>query len=287
MTDQLTTYDPATDEIIETFPVDDDATVAEAVDRARVAARWWDDVGADVRRQRMLAWKGVVTRRMDELAQLVHRENGKPVDDALLEILATIDHLDWAAKHAQRVLRRRWVRTTLLTSNQTASLEYLPLGVVGVIGPWNFPVFTPMGSIVYALAAGNAVVFKPSELTPAVGAWLVRTFGDVVPEQPVLQLVTGDGSDRHRAVPRRRRQAGVHRLDGHRQAGHGGLRGDADARPARVRRQGRDGHRRGRRPRLPPPTRPRGARSPTPVRPASGSSACTSTRPSMTTSSHG
>ena len=194
MTDQLTTYDPATDEIIETFPVDDDVTVAEAVDRARVAARWWDDIGPDVRRQRMLAWKGVVTRRMDELAQLVYRENGKPVDDALLEILATIDHIDWAAKHAQRVLRRRWVRTTLLTSNQTASLEYLPLGVVGVIGPWNFPVFTPMGSIVYALAAGNAVVFKPSELTPAVGAWLVRTFGDVVPEQPVLQLITGDGS---------------------------------------------------------------------------------------------
>ena len=159
-----------------------------------MAARWWDDVGPDVRRERMLAWKGVVTRRIDELAQLVHRENGKPVDDALLEILATIDHVDWAAKHAQRVLRRRRVRTTLLTANQTASLEYLPLGVVGVIGPWNFPVFTPMGSIVYALAAGNAVVFKPSELTPAVGAWLVRTFGDVVPEQPVLQLVTGDGS---------------------------------------------------------------------------------------------
>jgi acyl-CoA reductase-like NAD-dependent aldehyde dehydrogenase len=63
--------------------------------------------------------------------------------------------------------------------------------VVGVIGPWNYPVFTPMGSIVYALAAGNAVVFKPSELTPAVGSWLVSSFAEVVPEQPVLQLITG------------------------------------------------------------------------------------------------
>jgi acyl-CoA reductase-like NAD-dependent aldehyde dehydrogenase len=77
--------------------------------------------------------------------------------------------------------------------NQAATLEYQPLGVVGVIGPWNYPVFTPMGSIAYALAAGNAVVFKPSELTPAVGDWLVNSFAEVVPEQPVLQLITGAG----------------------------------------------------------------------------------------------
>jgi acyl-CoA reductase-like NAD-dependent aldehyde dehydrogenase len=70
--------------------------------------------------------------------------------------------------------------------------------VVGVIGPWNYPVFTPVGSIAYALAAGNAVVFKPSELTPATGEWLVRSFGEALEafgsSQPVLQLVTGPGS---------------------------------------------------------------------------------------------
>ncbi|HTY73051.1 MAG TPA: aldehyde dehydrogenase family protein [Actinomycetes bacterium] len=194
MTSVLTTYDPATEQAIEVFPVHDAASVAEVVDRARVAARWWEDIGAEERRARLLAWKGVVVRRLDELAQLVHRENGKPLADAQLEILACVDHMDWAARNAARVLRRRHVRRSLLMINQAATLEYLPLGVIGVIGPWNFPVFTPMGSIVYALAAGNAVVFKPSELTPAVGSWLVRTFGEVVPEQPVLQLVTGDGS---------------------------------------------------------------------------------------------
>lgn len=189
----LTTHDPATDEVIETFSVDDGASIAEAVDRARVAARWWEDLGVDARRERLLAWKGVLARRIEEIAQLIHRENGKPVDDAILEMFVSIDHLDWAARHAGKVLGRRRIRTTLLTANNSASLEYLPLGVVAVIGPWNFPVFTPMGSIAYALAAGNAVVFKPSELTPAIGAWLVRTFGEVVPEQPVLQLLTGDG----------------------------------------------------------------------------------------------
>ena len=83
--------------------------------------------------------------------------------------------------------------------NQAASVEYQPLGVIGVIGPWNYPVFTPMGSIGYALAAGNAVVFKPSELTTGVGQWLVQSFTEVLSEvfgdtEPVLQLVTGRGA---------------------------------------------------------------------------------------------
>jgi acyl-CoA reductase-like NAD-dependent aldehyde dehydrogenase len=72
-------------------------------------------------------------------------------------------------------------------------VEYLPLGVVGVIGPWNYPVFTPMGSISYALAAGNAVVFKPSEYTPGVGVWLANSFAEAVPGHPVFQVVTGHG----------------------------------------------------------------------------------------------
>ena len=139
------------------------------------------------------AWKGVLARRATELAELVHRENGKPVADALLEITLAVDHLEWAASHARRVLGRRKVPSGLTAANQTAWLEYAPLGVVGVIGPWNYPVFTPMGSIAYALAAGNAVVFKPSEHTPAVGEWLVRTFQEAVPQEPVLSLVTGFG----------------------------------------------------------------------------------------------
>ncbi len=191
--ERFTSYDPATGEPLDSWPVDDQASVAEVVDRARLAALWWADLGFDGRRDRLLAWNGVLTRRMRELAQLIHRENGKPIADATLEIIGTIDHLDWAAKHAKKELDLRSVRPSLLSINQQALLEYQPLGVVGVIGPWNYPVFTPMGSISYALAAGNAVVYKPSELTPAIGAFLVRMFGEVVPEHPVLQLVTGDG----------------------------------------------------------------------------------------------
>jgi acyl-CoA reductase-like NAD-dependent aldehyde dehydrogenase len=194
----LETVNPATGEVLATFPVHGRRQVDAAVAGAREAAVWWDGLGWSGRRIRMLAWKSHLTRYMERLAQLVHEETGKPLDDARLEIILAILHIDWAAKHARRELGPRRVRAGLFSFHQAATVEYQPLGVVGVIGPWNYPVFTPVGSIAYALAAGNAVVFKPSELTPATGDWLVRSFREALgvfgEVQPVFQLVTGDGS---------------------------------------------------------------------------------------------
>jgi acyl-CoA reductase-like NAD-dependent aldehyde dehydrogenase len=184
---------PATGEVVGTFPLDGPEQVAAAVARARRAAAGWRELSFEGRRRRLLAYKALLVRRTDALVALVHRENGKPDADALIEVLLIADHLDWAARKAARVLGPRRVPSTLLLANHGASVEYQPLGVVGVIGPWNYPVFTPLGSIVYALAAGNAVVFKPSELTPAVGCFLADTFAEAVPDQAVFQVVTGDG----------------------------------------------------------------------------------------------
>jgi acyl-CoA reductase-like NAD-dependent aldehyde dehydrogenase len=195
----LETVNPATGEVLATFPEQSRREVDAVVAAAREAAVWWAGLGPSGRRIRLLAWKSHLTRYMGRLAQLVHTETGKPLDDAKLEIILAILHIDWAARHAHRVLRPRRVRSGLAAINQAATVEYLPLGVVGVIGPWNYPVFTPIGSIAYALAAGNAVVFKPSELTPATGDWLVRSFGEALgifseAPPPVLQLITGAGS---------------------------------------------------------------------------------------------
>ena len=184
---------PATGEVVGTYPVHTADDVAAAVARAREAATWWAAQGPAGRRKVLEQWKGVLTRRAPQLADVMHRETGKPHSDAMLELVLAIDHVAWAAKRAAKVLGPRRVSPGLLMSNHSATLEYAPLGVIGVIGPWNYPVFTPMGSIVYALAAGNAVVFKPSEYTPGVGRWLVDSFADIVPDHPVLQLVTGLG----------------------------------------------------------------------------------------------
>lgn len=191
----LDSRDPRTDEVIETYPVHTEADVRRAVTDAREGALAWRTLTPRRRREVLLAWRADLARRVDELAGVVSRETGKPLDDARLEVALVIDHVHWAAHHAEKVLGRRPVHAGLLMANQRASVAHKPYGVVGVIGPWNYPAFTPMGSIVYALAAGNAVVFKPSELTPGVGRWLVDSFATVAPAgAAVLSLVTGYGA---------------------------------------------------------------------------------------------
>ena len=191
--DTFVSLNPATGETIATYPIHTAAEVDSAVIRARAAAAWWRDLGFDGRKHRLLAWKGLIARQSEQLCELMHVENGKPHEDALLEILLVTDHLDWAARNAEKLMKPRRVGGTLLQIDHAGYLEYLPAGVVGVIGPWNYPLHTPMGSISYALASGNAVVFKPSEYTTGVGVRLAELFAEVVDEEPVLQVITGKG----------------------------------------------------------------------------------------------
>ena len=184
---------PITGDVVGTHPVHTTEEVEAAVARAHEAAAWWSALSYDERADLLTKWKGVITRRIAQLADVVHQETGKPHSDATLEAALALDHIAWAAKHAKKVLGRHKVPSGMVMANQAATVQYQPLGVVGVIGPWNYPVFTPMGSISYALAAGNAVVFKPSELTPGVGQWLAATFAEVIPDHPVFQVVTGLG----------------------------------------------------------------------------------------------
>src|SRR6266540_2075183 len=189
----LLSTNPATGAEVGRFPVASADDVAAAVARAREAGRWWASLGFAGRRQRLLRFRSLMANRLTDLAKLMHDETGKPVAEAIVEAAGAIDHVAWAARNARRVLGPRRVSSSLMQAEYSSHLEYLPYGVVGVIGPWNYPVLTPLGSIGYALAAGNAVVFKPSEYTPAVGQWLVDVFAEVVPEQPVLQVVHGTG----------------------------------------------------------------------------------------------
>jgi acyl-CoA reductase-like NAD-dependent aldehyde dehydrogenase len=190
---QLVSSNPASGDEVGRFPVATQADVAAAVSRAREAAVWWSGLGFAERRTRLLRFRSVLANRLPEISALVSRETGKTMVDAVSEVATATDHIAWAARNARRVLRLRRVRASLLQIEYTARLEYQPLGVVGVIGPWNYPVYTPMGSLAYAVAAGNAVVFKPSEYTPAVGQWIVDRFAEIVPEHPVLQVVHGMG----------------------------------------------------------------------------------------------
>ncbi|KQZ68626.1 aldehyde dehydrogenase [Nocardioides sp. Root151] len=186
---------PADDALVDSFPVMGEDDVRAVVATARTASTWWRELGFDGRAARLAAWRRHMWRRVDEVADLIHRENGKPLDDAVLEVVLTVEHLHWAAGNAGKVLRSHKVNPGPLFSNYAARVDYDPLGVVGVIGPWNYPLYAPNSAVAFALAAGNTVVLKPSEFTPAVSRWYVDAFAAANPDAPagVLSLVTGFG----------------------------------------------------------------------------------------------
>jgi len=199
--------DPVNDEILATFPVYTQDDVSRVVTAAQEAAPGWQVLGFSGRRKVLLTWSKLLTDRIEECASLISRETGKPKSDAALEATLAIGHLSWAARNAHEVLRPQNRKPGILMANMSATVERSPFGVVGVIGPWNYPIFTPMGSIAYALAAGNTVVFKPSEFTPSVGVWLANTFAEISPDESIFSVITGLG-DTGRALC----ESGVNKL---------------------------------------------------------------------------
>ena len=184
-------FDPRTGEVIASYQNFSQGEVFTVVDNAQTAASRWQEFGFTARKRVLLKWAAYITKNQKEISQLIATECGKPLGDASLEVSIAIDHIAWAAKHAQQIMRKQDRPVGLLMFNMKAQVQRSALGVVGVIGPWNYPIFTPMGSIAYALAAGNAVVFKPSEFTPGVGKWLADSFSKVAPFENIFTTITG------------------------------------------------------------------------------------------------
>jgi len=192
-TDRLQSFNPATGEAIGSVPIHTQAEVDAAVARARVAANSWSGLSFAARTEELVAFRKAIANHADELAELLHRENGKPELEALTEVMMALGHIQHATGRAESAMAPRRVSAGLL-ANFRATISYHPLGVVGVIGPWNYPLFTPMGSIAYALAAGNAVVWKPSELTPLLAVKVAEIAQKTFALPDLLQVVTGAGA---------------------------------------------------------------------------------------------
>lgn len=184
-------HNPATGEVVGTYPIYSAKEVAQVVARAREASIAWEKLGFAGRKKVLLSWSNFIINNIDQIASLVSLETGKPLGDAKLETSIAVSHIGWAARHAEEIMRTSYRAPGALMANMSATVERSPLGVVGVIGPWNYPIFTPVGSIVYALAAGNTVVFKPSEYTPGVGVWLQESFSAIAPFADIFTTITG------------------------------------------------------------------------------------------------
>ena len=192
MTD-FESLNPRTGEIIARHENSNKEAVNSAVAKAAKSFETWGSLKYSERRRILLTWKREISNSSEDFAQLIALETGKPIGDARLEVSIAIAHLGWAAKKAEYYLKASRRKPGLLMFNMQAEVHRIPYGVIGVIGPWNYPMFTPMGSIAYALAAGNTVVFKPSEFTPGVGKMLEDSFNKISKVPNVLQTVTGLG----------------------------------------------------------------------------------------------
>jgi len=193
-----TTFDvvnPATGETIGTHPIHGEADIAARLEQARVAQRWWVDQGFAGRKRAMTRWVRWLAAHADEIYDLGFAETARPRGDVQMEFVAGIEDVRWAAANAQRVLRRRSVAPGLAMSNFAASVSREPLGVVGIITPWNVPIYMVLSGMAAALGAGNAVIVKPSELSAASGIYAVESFARANPGAPegLVSWVTGLG----------------------------------------------------------------------------------------------
>ncbi len=193
VTGELRVVNPATLELVGTVRRTDPAAVQEVVTEAKLAQEAWGETSLADRRALFVRVADAVLERADEIAAIVIAETGKPrVEAFTTELYPALDALVWLAKEAPRLLAPERTRYPQLhLKHKRASLHYEPIGVVGVIAPWNFPFAIPFTQTAYALAAGNAVVLKPSELTPLSGALVAEIFASAGAPVRVAQ---GDGS---------------------------------------------------------------------------------------------
>jgi succinylglutamic semialdehyde dehydrogenase len=185
--ERFTSTNPATGETVWQAGAASPEQVREAFKAARAAFRGWSRTPLAERRRVVEAYRDAVTRRRDEIAELIARETGKPLWEAATEAASM------AAKAGVSIAAQdeRAGRKATETEFGQAVLDHRPLGVMFVLGPYNFPGHLPNGHIIPALLAGDTVVFKPSELTPATGALMAECWAEAGLPAGVLNVVQG------------------------------------------------------------------------------------------------
>ena len=180
---------PATEEIIGQMQVCTEEDVNSAVAAAEKAFEGWSKTTPEERSSALMKIADIIENRIEELGELESRNVGKPLADAKGEVGAFANHIRFFAGAARNL---NGLNTGEYATDHTSMVRREPIGVVGAITPWNFPLMMVSWKIGPALAAGNTVVLKPSELTPLTTLRMAELIADFLPPG-VLNIVTGDG----------------------------------------------------------------------------------------------
>jgi acyl-CoA reductase-like NAD-dependent aldehyde dehydrogenase len=169
---------PATLEVFKEVEATDPKVVPSIVDAARSASKMWGNIPYRERAAYILRARQYLLSHIDEFARAITLDNGKPLVEALTaEIFPSADLMSYFASNGERFLKSKDVDIDIWRLfGRKSSIEYVPLGVVGIISPWNYPFSIPVGTVVAALLAGNSVVLKPSSATAYVGKKIEEMF---------------------------------------------------------------------------------------------------------------
>ncbi|MEC1597658.1 succinate-semialdehyde dehydrogenase [Bacillus spizizenii] len=192
MPDQLTVYNPATGEEIKTIPQQSAKEVEEAIERSHQAFKTWSKTSANERASLLKKWYELIVEHKEELADLITKENGKPYQEAVGEVLYGAGYIEWFAEEAKRVYGRT---VPAPTTGKRIVVTRQPVGPVAAITPWNFPNAMITRKAAPALAAGCTFIIKPAPDTPLSAYELARLAYEAGIPKDVLQVVIGDGEE--------------------------------------------------------------------------------------------
>jgi acyl-CoA reductase-like NAD-dependent aldehyde dehydrogenase len=192
---QIIVENPATGEVVAEVSDLDADDIGALVQRARAAQPAWEALGFRGRNVFLSRCRRWVVTHEEELIQTMLQETGKVYEDAQLEVMYIASLLAFWEKHASKYLKdeRIPIPRSLFVVGRSAVVRRAPIGVVGVIGPWNFPLANSFSDCIPPLAAGNAVVLKPSEVTPLSSLKMAEMVRECGLPDGIFQVATGRG----------------------------------------------------------------------------------------------
>jgi acyl-CoA reductase-like NAD-dependent aldehyde dehydrogenase len=192
----LESFNPATGERIGAVPTIAPAQVQGIVDDVAEVQPFWAQLPLSDRARYMRRAAQVIIDHLDQLTTLLTHEQGKPRTESYsMELVPTIDALHWIADKGPKILADERIRYTQpFFLGKRSFFSYEPLGVVGVISPWNYPWSIPFGEVAMALMAGNGVVLKPASLTPLIGQRIEDVFERAGLPDGIVRAVHGGGA---------------------------------------------------------------------------------------------
>src|ERR1700733_345095 len=195
-TAKLDSHSPSTGALIDSVPVTGPDEVQAVVDAVARVQPFWAQLTLEDRARYLERTAQVLIDESDDIRDLIVREQGKPRSEAFtMEVLPPIDALTWIARTGVELLADEKIpMPQLFLKTKRSAFTYEPLGVVGVISPWNYPWSIPFGEVALALMAGNGVVLKPASLTPMIGEAIAHVFERAGVPQGLVRVIHGPGT---------------------------------------------------------------------------------------------